>query len=301
MDPVSTTEKSGKRTLGHDSERTLLIYISLKKEIKGQTLSLSNTPHILARSMRCYAQIARQHGWLTSFQLAYWGLRDLLVRNTRLLFPIRYPYGRLRLAFGLKPLSYLWGLDRGIPVHRYYLKQFLQEFSSDIRGHCLEFQEASYTSLGAGKVIKSDILHKEAGNPNATLVADITKPNDISSNLFDCIICTYVLNVIFDLDKAVSQLHRLLKPDGVLLVAVPQASMCDPEWHDVWRFTPEALNLLLAREFGAKNVTVRAYGNSLTGAGDLRGLVADEFTQRELDYHDPRFAIVVCARAVKAS
>ena len=49
--------------------------------------------------------------------------------------------------------------------------------------------------------MKSDILHKEDGNPNATdTLADITKPNDIPSAQFDCIICTYVLNFIHDVD-----------------------------------------------------------------------------------------------------
>jgi SAM-dependent methyltransferase len=206
----------------------------------------------------------------------------------------------LRLAFGLQPASFLWGLDRGLPIHRYYLKQFLQGFSSDIYGDCLEFQEDSYTSqFGQHRVIKSDILHKEYGNPNATIVADLTKPNDIPDKRFDCIICTYVLNIILKPEQIISELYRILKPGGVLLVAAPQASMCEPEWHDVWRFTSEGLHSLLAEAFEAENVTVRAYGNSLTAAGDLRGLVADEFTQRQLNYHDPRFAIVVCARAVK--
>jgi Methyltransferase domain len=288
--------------LGHDSERSLLIYVSLKKEIRDRPLLLLNMPHILARSVRSCVRLGRQHGWMMAFRMICWGLRDLLVRNTRLLFPFRYPYARLCLAFGLRPLSYLWGLDRGIPIHRHYLTEFLRHFSSDIRGHCLEFQEDWYTSeFGGERVTKSDILHKERGNSNATIVADITGPNDVPNNLFDCIICTYVLNVIFELDKAISELYRILKPGGVLLVAVPQAAMCDPQWHDLWRFTPEGLHLLLAKAFGAENVTVRAYGNSLSVAGDLRGLVADEFTQRELDYHDVRFAIVVCARAIKGT
>ena len=187
--------------------------------------------------------------------MASWGLRDLVVRNTKLLFPFRYPYARIRFAFGLQPLSQLWGFDRGIPVHRYYLKQFLQEFSSDIHGHCLEFQEDSYTSqLGGDRVTKLDILHKDFGNPNATIVADITKPNNVPSNLFDCIICTYVLNVIFELDKAVSELYRMLKPGGVLLVAVPQSNMCAPQWHDVWRLTPEGLHHVLAKVFEGENM-----------------------------------------------
>jgi hypothetical protein len=288
--------------LGHESERLLLMYIALKKDIKDRPLSLSNMPHLVTRSLLCLGHLRREYGWTTSIRMAWWGLRDLLTRNTRLLFPVRYPTARFRLAFGLEPLSYLWGLDRGVPIHRYYLNQFLQEFSADIRGHCLEFQEDSYTSqIGGERVIKRDILHQDPGNPNATIVDDITKANDIPSDLFDCIICTYVFNVIFEIDKAVAELFRMLKPGGALLVAAPQASMCDSQWHDVWRFTGEGLHSLLGKIFGPENVTIRAYGNSLTAAADIRGLVSDEFTQRELNYHDTRFAIVVCAKAVKST
>jgi SAM-dependent methyltransferase len=199
-------------------------------------------------------------------------------------------------------MSYLWGLDRGVPIHRHYVEQFLQEFSRDIRGHCLEFQEDSYMSrFGTGRVTEGDILHKEYDNPNATIVADITKRNDIPSDQFDCIICTYVLHLISDVDAALSEFWRILKPGGVLLAAVPQAHMAAPYWHELWRWTAEGFHLQLAKHFDERNVTVRAYGNSLTTAGDIRGLVADEFTKAQLAYHDPRFGIVVCARAVKAT
>jgi SAM-dependent methyltransferase/glycosyltransferase involved in cell wall biosynthesis len=207
---------------------------------------------------------------------------------------------RLRLAIGVEPLSYLWGSDRGLPIHRYYLEQFLQEFASDIRGHCLEFQNPGYTPHFAGAAVeKLDVLHIDDTNPLATLVADLTKPNDIPSNTFDCIVCTHVLHIIAELDKAVSELYRILKPGGVVLIAVPQVSMYDPGFHELWRFTPEGLAVVLAKAFGAGNVTVRAYGNSLTAAGEIRGLIAREFSKAVLDYHDPRFAVEVCARARK--
>ena len=111
--------------------------------------------------------------------------------------------------------------------------------------------------------------------------------------------CTHVLHVIFDVRRAVSELHRIIKPGGVLLVAVPHISMCGPQYHELWRFTPEGLLLVLAEWFGADSVTVRAYGNSLTAAGDLRGVIAKEFSSAELDTHDERFALEVCARAIK--
>jgi len=185
-------------------------------------------------------------------------------------------------------------------VHRYYLEEFLREFTSDIRGSCLEFHEPKYAPrFGGAAVVKLDILHIDDSNPQATLVADLTKPNSLSSDQFDCIICTHVLHVIFEVEKAIAEMFRLLKPGGVILVAVPHVSMCEPDYHEVWRFTPEGLGILLARVFGSANVAVRAYGNSLTAAGEIRGVVVHEFAKSELDNHDPRFAVEVCARAIK--
>lgn len=207
---------------------------------------------------------------------------------------------RLRMDIGVNPLSYVWGTDRGLPVHRYYVEQFLAEFVSDIHGHCLEFQDDAYTTrFGGSAVVTLDILHIDDSNPRATLVGDLTKPNNLPTNQFDCIICTHVLHVIFDVERAVQEIFRILKPGGVLLVAVPHVSMCDPNYHEMWRFTPEGLERLLGRVFGMPQVAMRAYGNSLTAAGEIRGMVAREFSRSELDQHDPRFAVEVCARAVK--
>jgi SAM-dependent methyltransferase len=211
------------------------------------------------------------------------------------------PWARARIALGRRPLSEKWGTDRGLPIHRYYLRQFLYEFRGDVKGHCLEFQEGDYCKrFGGSAVSKLDILHIDSSNPSATIVADLTQPNGIPDNQFDCIVCTHVLHVVFDLRKAVAELHRILKPGGVLLIAVPAVSMCDPEYHELWRFTPEGLHLLLAHVFYGE-VTVHGYGNSLAAAAELRGLVADELLPGELAFSDPRFAVEVCARAVKSS
>jgi SAM-dependent methyltransferase len=202
---------------------------------------------------------------------------------------------------GTQPLSHSGGRDRGTPINRYYLQHFFQEVKADIAGHCLEFGTDWYASLyGKNSVTKLDDINKEEGNENATIVADLTQPNDIPSDIFDCIICTYVLHMIFEVEKAVADMYRILKPGGVLLVAVPNISRSWPEYHELWRITPEGLHLLLARVFGPRNVTVWTYGNSLTAAGVIRGLAAEEFTKAELDgHHDVDFAVGVFARASK--
>lgn len=220
----------------------------------------------------------------------------------RMANPLRFVWTRLRMCWG-KPLSVQWGFDRGYPVHRHYIDLFLQEHAADIHGACLEFQDLLYVdrfgALAGGAVTRKDVLHLDRSNPHATIVADITEPNCIPDNTYDCIVCTHVLHGIYDLDAAVACLWRILKPGGVLLVAVPQVSLAGAEYHELWRFTAMGVRVMLARAFGANHVQVRAYGNSIVSAGELRGMVLHEFTARELYTHDPATASEICARAVK--
>jgi SAM-dependent methyltransferase len=207
---------------------------------------------------------------------------------------------RWRLAMGIAPLSYVWGTDRGVPVHRYYVEKFLAEFAADIRGHCLEFAAATYVPRFGGPAVTAlDILHIDGSNPRATLTGDLTRPNDLPGDRFDCIVCTHVLHLIFDVRRATSELHRILKPGGILLVAVPHVGMVASEYRELWGFTPEGLLRVLGEWFGDDTVTIRAYGNSLAAAAEIRGLVAGELTRAELNTHDRRFAVEVCGRAIK--
>lgn len=212
------------------------------------------------------------------------------------------PVLRACLGMGVAPFSNRW-FARGAAIHRYYVERYLSQQAADIRGQCLEFQEDSYTSrFGGSRVTRLEILHKERDPhaPQATLFADLTRGNAVPSGSFDCIICTYVLHIIDDVPVFVNELHRLLRRDGVLLVVVPNITVAYPEFPELWRFTPLGLTRLLERAFGAGNIQARSYGNSLTCAGEIRGLGACDFTIDELDHNDPRFGLVTCARAHKA-
>jgi glycosyltransferase involved in cell wall biosynthesis len=219
----------------------------------------------------------------------------------KLVRPWKRVFARVRMGVGVQPLSSLWGGDRGVPIFAHYIDEFLREFAGDIRGRCLEFYNDQYKpeewESRAGHL---DTLHIENSNPRATIVGELTGPNRISGDCFDCIICTHTLQSIVEVGKAVVELYRILKPGGVLLVAVPFFSMYNPDLKECRRFTEKGLESLLANVFGPANVVVRSYGNSLTAAAHLRGLTAGECTQAELHTHDRRFAVEVCARAVKA-
>ena len=192
------------------------------------------------------------------------------------------------MSHGVDPLSWHWGLDRGLPFHRYYLEMFLTEQRADIRGAILEFQDPQYASQFGGDQVRSiDILHVDDSNPAATLVGDLTRPNNLPSDRFDCIICTHVLHMIGDLKPAISELHRMLRPGGVLLVAVPGVSMDGIDASELWRFTTAGLRWLLEPVFRAGNVDVRGYGNSLTAAAFASGRTMPAATSAPVRFVSP--------------
>jgi SAM-dependent methyltransferase len=203
------------------------------------------------------------------------------------------------------PVSRHFGFDRGLPIDRFYIERFLGEHREDVRGAVLEFMDDTYTKrFGNGRVEKSDVLEVVPGNPKATIVADLTRPTDLAPELFDCVICTQVLQMIFDLHAAVVQLHRLLRPGGVLLVTgsgiskVGRRLGVDP-WGEYWRFTAQSLDLLLRGAFPGEGVTVEAYGNVVAATGFLYGLAVEDFPPEALTRRDAGYEVLLAGRAVK--
>jgi len=198
----------------------------------------------------------------------------------------------------------VFGLDRGNAIDRYYIETFLGRFANDILGHVLEVGDNAYTvRFGGEHVAKSDVLHVTAGNPQATIVADLSNGHNIPSDTFDCIILTQTLQYIYDVRAALRTLYRILRPHGVLLATFPGISHLSrydmDRWGDYWRFTSLSALLLFEEAFPGGNVEVQAHGNVLSAAAFLFGLAAEDLTRRELDYDDPDYEVTIAVRAVK--
>jgi SAM-dependent methyltransferase len=210
-------------------------------------------------------------------------------------------FGGLRRVI---PISRRFGFDRGLCIDRYYIERFLSAHASDIRGRALEIENDTYTrKFGGDRVTKNDVLHVVEGNPQATIVADLTCADHIPSDTFDCIILTQTLHFIYEMRTALQHLHRILKPGGVLLATFPgisQISRYDMDrWGDYWRFTTLSAQRLFSEVFLAENVRVAAYGNVLAAVAFLHGLAAEELKKEELDYCDPDYEVLITVRAVK--
>lgn len=218
----------------------------------------------------------------------------------------RLPVGRINLgSLGqVKPIRPNFGLGRGLAIDRYYIENFLARYAEEIQGHVLEIKEPLYTEkFGGDRITKSDVLHIEAGNPKATIVADLTKADHLSSNTFDCIILTQTLPFIYDVRAAIKTLHRILKPGGVLLATVPGITQISHDdmnrWGQYWSFTTLSTQRLFEEAFDPNKIEVTAYGNVLSAIAFLHGIVAEEIEQSNLDYHDPEYQVLITARAMK--
>jgi hypothetical protein len=203
-----------------------------------------------------------------------------------------------------QPISRIFGLDRGQPIDRYYIEKFLSRYRADVQGRVLEIAGREYTNkFGAGRTVQSDVLHAEPGNPEATLIGDLTTGAGIPRSAFDCVLLTQTLPFIYDFKNAIAHTRDALRPRGVALVTVPgisQISRYDMDrWGDYWRFTDASARQLFADVFGAENVTVTTYGNVLAACAFLHGLAAHELKGQELDYHDPDYQMIIGIRAVQ--
>lgn len=213
-------------------------------------------------------------------------------------------FGQLRRV---SPISPVFAFDRGQLVDRYYIEQFLSACSLDVRGRVLEMMDDAYTrKFGGARVTRSDVLHSVAGNPRATIVADLTADNSIPTGAFDCIICTQTLQFIYDFRAALRELHRILKPGGVLLLTAHGTSRIGRRegidgWGEYWRFTAQSMQRLLAETFSGGESRIEVYGNVLAAVANLHCLAAEELTRAELDHRDPNYEVLLAVRAVKES
>ena len=201
------------------------------------------------------------------------------------------------------PFSDDFGFDRGGPVDRYYIENFLQREAQAIRGRVLEIGDNAYTLRFGQGVTQSDILHVDAGNPHATLIGDLSNAPHLPDNAFDCIILTQTLHMVYEYKHALATCHRILKPGGTLLLTAPGITPIDKgAWHDTWywSFTDKGLHRLLTETFPAQLLEIHSFGNVFVASAFLYGMGISEVTASQLDSHDPQFQVINTVKAVKA-
>jgi len=203
-----------------------------------------------------------------------------------------------------RPIGRAFGGDRGTPLDRYYIENFLRSRAEDIRGTVLEVGDNIYTRrFGDDRVAIREILDAPgSGNPGATILADLAGGQGVPSERYDCIILTQTLHMIYDVRGVIATVHRALASGGIVLATVPGISQIDaqdgPEkWF--WFMTQTAAYRLFGEVFAPEAVTVGVHGNVLAATALLQGLAREEVSRTDLDVVDPLYPVLTTIRAVK--
>jgi peptidoglycan/xylan/chitin deacetylase (PgdA/CDA1 family) len=202
------------------------------------------------------------------------------------------------------PVSRDWGYDRGGPVDRTYIEAFVEAHSSDVRGAVLEIQEDDFTRMAGGtRVASSSVLDIDPANPRATVIADLRSAPELASASLDCVILTQTIHVIDDMAAVAREIHRVLRPGGVVLATLPAASRVCLEYGergDLWRVTPAGAAAIFEADFN-EAVQAESFGNVLTTVAFLEGLGAGELTAAEYAARDPYYPALTGIRARKGA
>lgn len=196
----------------------------------------------------------------------------------------------------LQPISRNFGIDRGVPIDRYYIEKFLSTHRQKVRGAVLEIAGSTYTRrFGDDRVSQPLVLHVHEGH-GADIVCDLSRECPREAFL-DCFILTQTLPFVYDLRSTIHNAVRMLKPGGSLLITaggISQISRDDMErFGHFWGFTDLALRRLLEEELPAECVVTQSYGNVLAAASFLYGLAQHELSTEELDHFDSLYPLIV--------
>ncbi|WLD94939.1 methyltransferase domain-containing protein [Alkalihalobacillus sp. AL-G] len=206
------------------------------------------------------------------------------------------------MNYSIRPASRQFGFDRGQPVDRYYIEQFLKEQRHVIKGNVLEIGENRYTKEFGTDVASLNILDID-NYPGVTIVANLETGENIPESTYDCFILTQVIHILYDVKTAIRNAVRVLKPGGSLIVTVPGLSQScrTKEYGDYWRFTSMSFERLLSETSSVENVDMNSYGNLATAQAFLDGRAAHEIPRGYFTYKDPQYELVMAAVVTKSS
>lgn len=102
-----------------------------------------------------------------------------------------------------------------------------------------------YKDLILGKVTQYDTFDVEKRVQEVKFVGDIQSMDAINDNSYDSAVCLEVLEHVRDPFRAIAEIRRILKKNGVLILSVPHLSRLHEEPNDFFRYTKYGVQSLL--------------------------------------------------------
>ena len=136
-----------------------------------------------------------------------------------------------------------------------------------LRGAVEMFCSGRLLDAGAGRLAYRDMLRRHcdayesldiAEGDGIDHVADL-QDCGLPDDAYDTVVCSQVLHHLPEPHRALAEIARVLRPEGVAVITVPHLSWLHNEPHDYWRFTCHGVRHLL-REAGLEDVRIEPLG-----------------------------------------
>jgi SAM-dependent methyltransferase len=135
-------------------------------------------------------------------------------------------------------------------IHYYFLIR-------DIKDALEKYARGNFLDLGCGnkpyETIYNSLTQRQTGcdaiqsDKNRVEVICLATDLKFESNNFDSILCTQVMEHVYDHHTMLKEIFRVLKPGGHIVLTVPFAWELHEEPFDFFRFTPHALKYLFTK------------------------------------------------------
>lgn len=200
----------------------------------------------------------------------------------------------------VRPVSTKYGFDRGKPIDRYFIEEFIGEYKDLVKGHCLEVVDDTYIRMFGGDAVeKADVIDIFV-TKQASIHGDLRDlTHVVKSNTFDCIIITQTLHVNDDFESAIRECYRILKPGGTMLATFPTIS---PTWNlkiNMWRLSVKSASYIFSKYFDKSNVRVMGYGNKESSLLFWTGFAIEDISPSDLEKQDNLFPTLIGIKATK--
>lgn len=190
------------------------------------------------------------------------------------------------------------GCDRGTPIDRVYIEDFLKKNKQLIKGDVMEIAESTYTDK-YGKNINKSYIFTANKEDSAAIIGDLSTGEGCKEEFLDCFILTQTLPFIFDIRNSAKHIVQMLRPGGVALVTVRGISAIsrydESRWGDYWGFTKSSLKKLFTEFVPEDNIEIQTYGNAKTATCFLYGLCAEELDAEDFLIHDELIPVIITA------
>ena len=218
----------------------------------------------------------------------------------RLIYRKKYKLIEAISGMDINPISEQFATERGTPVDRYYIQNFLKNHSQYIKGNVLEIEDNSYTKqFGKNAVEKSIVMDVCSTVPIVDFNANLESGEGIKNEIADCFILTQTLMYIFDLKSAAKNISRLLKCNGVALITCSGISQnsqrCMDNYGAYFNFNTAVFERMFEEQKDMQIVEVGSYGNVKTVSAHINGLCCEDLREEDFISNDKYYPLIVYA------